>query len=581
MPPRPVRSVLLVWASLSLVPFCVAAAERVTVTVLATSDLHGHIYPFDYYANQPANRGLAKIATLIKQVRKDKPETLLVDCGDTIEGSPLAQVHARHVRGKDPQAGPDPMMLVMNALEYDAMAVGNHEFNFGMDVLMKAMKDARFDWLSANVTPAATATEALGIRNKQYGNVYESLKDRTFTPMIVEDVKGVTVAIIGLTTPAVPNWERPEHIESYRFEPVVPALREWVKHAREVRKADVVIVAAHLGLERSLEDATPFQGQLPGENGVYQLAMAVPGIDAIIFGHTHQELSGRSVNGVILAQPKNWGQSLAKVDIVVERESKDAPWKVVEKNSHTLPVTDQTAADPEILAMAEAYHRAAMDYLEQPVAESKAVMETRLGRVQDTAAADLIHEVQLAAGKADVSMSAMYTTSLLLPAGAVKVRQLAALYPYENTLVVVEATGQMVKDALEHSARFYGGCDSLNPQTFGFNYDTAAGVTYKIDVTRPVGQRILDLQFKGAPLSPTQTLRVAINNYRKAGGGGYAMYRGAKVLWQSSTDIRQLMIDYYGEKKVMEGRVDHNWRVVPESCEKALATEAQRTQRDP
>ncbi len=558
-----------------------AAAERITVTVLATSDLHGYIHPFDYYANRPANHGLAKIATLVKQVRKEKPDALLVDCGDTIQGAPLADVHARQVRAKDPKAGPNPMMLAMNALEYNAMAVGNHEFNFGMDVLMKAMKDARFEWLSANVTPAATAVEALALRNKQYGNAYDSIKDRTFTPMLVEDVQGVTVAIIGLTTPAVPSWERPEHIEAYRFEPVVPALREWVKHAREVRKADVVIVAAHLGLERSLESAEPFLGQLPGENGVYQMAMAVPGIDAIVFGHTHQELAGKSVNGVILAQPKALGQSLAEVSIVVERASKEAPWKVVEKNSRTLPVTELTAADPEILAITETYHQAALDYLEQPVAQSKAVMDTRLGRVEDTAAADLIHEVQLAAGKADVSLSAMYTTGLLLPAGAVKVRQLAALYPYENTLGVVEATGQMLKDALEHSARFYGGCDSLNPQTFGFNYDTAAGVSYKIDVTKPAGDRIVDLRYKGAPLSPTQTLRLAMNNYRKAGGGGYTMLRDAKVLWQSSTDIRQLMIDHFSEKKVMDAVVDHNWQVVPETCEKALATEAQRAPRNP
>ena len=348
---------LVVWAALGMAGLA-QAPERVTVTILATSDLHGHIYPYDYYTGKPANLGLAKVATILKQIREKKPEALLVDCGDTIQGSPLVSVHAQQVAAHDPKAGPNPMMLAMNVMDYDGMVVGNHEFNYGPEVMLKAMKDAHFEWLSANVPPAVNATEALGMRNKAHSQVFDSLLDRTFEPLIVEDVHGVTVAIIGVTTPAVPSWERPENIEMYRFEPLVASLREWVRHAREIRKADVVIVAAHSGLERSLEDAQPFPSQIPGENAVYQIAMAVPGIDCIVYGHTHQELAGRRVNGVILAQPKFWGQSVAEMNIVVERASRTDPWKVVEKNSRVIPVTEKTEADAEILEMTEEIGRA-------------------------------------------------------------------------------------------------------------------------------------------------------------------------------------------------------------------------------
>ncbi len=491
-------------------------AERATVTIVATSDLHGHIFPLDYATNRPANLGLAKAATIIRQIRKEKPHALLIDCGDTIEGSPLAYLYARQLRAHDPQAGPNPMMLAMNDLDYDAMVVGNHEFNYGMDVMLKAKTEAQFEWLSANITPAATAEEAMAVRNKNYTGAAQSVEKRVFTPMIVEEVDGVSVAIIGLTTPAIPNWERPEHIETYRFEPPLAAAKEWITYAREVRHADVVILATHLGLERSLDNAQLFPGQLPGENAVYQLAQAAPGIDGIVFGHTHQELAGRSLNDVILVQPKFWGQSVAELELTVERDG-DGPWKVVGKKSRVIPVTDQVAANPEILRITESYQAAAQKYLDTPVMQSSKPIDAR----------EAMHEVQIAEAKADVSIAAPFGVNTI-PAGAVTVRQFAAIYPYENLLVAVEASGQMIKDALENAIAG----------------ETASGITYRADLTKPVGQRISDLRWHGAPLDPQQKLRVAVNSYRKA-----AIFRDAKVLWQSTEDIRQLMIGYYSAGK--------------------------------
>ncbi len=570
-----------------------AGAERTTLTVLATADLHGNIYPFDDYVNRPANRGLAKIAHLVGEIRRTKPNALLVDCGDTIEGSALEYAHQRAVRAQGAAAPPDPMMKVMNYLRYNAMVVGNHEFNFGLPVLFKAQREADFPWLAANITPAATEEEALALRKRQYGLAAERMGERTFEPMLLEEVNGVQVAVIGLTTPAIPYWELPEHIRGYRFEPASEAARFWVRHAREIRRADLVILAVHSGLERDPETGAPAPDQLPGENAVYQLAMGTRGVDAIVFGHTHRELPQLILNGVLLAQPKNWGQSLAELTFVLERENVreggNGRWKVVEKSSRTIPVTDATPADPQALALARSYHEAAQLYLDGPVATLRVPLDGALGRVMDTAALDAIHEVQLAAAKADVSLAPLFYPSVYIPKGPVTVRQLAALYIYYNTLVAVETSGRALKEALEHAARFYNqyrenGSGTapgplINPDVFGYNYDTAAGVTYRIDLTRPVGQRIVDLRFRGRPLEPGRKLRLALSSYRKSGGGGYAMFRNAPVLWQSSEDIRQLMIDHYTRKKVIEGRVDHNWEVVPEAARRALIGEAQKAVR--
>jgi 2',3'-cyclic-nucleotide 2'-phosphodiesterase/3'-nucleotidase len=554
--------------------------------------------PFDYYTNRPANRGLAKAATIIRKIRQDHPDALLVDCGDTIQGSPMEDLHSHAVqkysapqeagaeRGPDP--GPDPMIAAMNALDYDAMVVGNHEFNFGLDTMLRAKKEAEFPWLAANATAAANAQEAMAIHDRNFDAAYHSLEDRVLIPLIVNEINGVTVAVIGLTTPAVTSFEMPENIAAYRFESALESAREWVKYARQRRQADVVIIAAHMGLERGLDDPTPFPSQLPGENQIYEIAQKVPGIDAIIFGHTHQELAGKSINGVLLAQPKFWGQSVARLTITLERPEATGvdtpgPWKVVAKSSEVIPITGLVTSDPEIEAIGKPHHEAAQKYLDTPVAQNKTALETRFSRVMDTSALQAIHEVQLASGasgiKADVSLTAAFDTHLQIPAGPVTVRQLAALYPYENTLVIVEGTGQMLKDALEQSARYFltysGQPGSLiDRQVFGYNYDTASGAggnfAYKVDLSKPAGQRIVDMKWKGAPLDMQQKLRLAINSYRKAGGGGYTMFRDAKVAWQSPVDIRQLMIQHYRERKTIDPSAAESWTIVPEAARQAL-----------
>jgi 2',3'-cyclic-nucleotide 2'-phosphodiesterase / 3'-nucleotidase len=544
-----------------------ARAEQVSIALLATTDLHGNLYPYDYYTGRPAARGLARIATLVRQARTENPHTLLVDCGDTIQGSPLEYVYQTFVQtGRAPLnlswpdglPAADPMMLAMNRLGYDAMAVGNHEFNFGLKNLHKARSDAKFPWLSANVT---------------------SGRNNPFEPYVVRTIAGVKIAIVGITTPAVPSWEKPENLGDFRFEHPVAALKRILPILRQRENPDLVVVAAHSGLGRDLATGSAVIAD-SGADVVYRIATEIPGIDAIVFGHSHQELAEHRLGNVLLAQPRNWGMSLARMEFTLERET-GGRWSVREKKSGVMRVTAETAADPEILEIARPYHEMAERYLNTNVAESAAALDGRLGRVEDHALVDLIHAVQLHYAQADVSFASMFQPRVQVPKGSVTVRQIAGLYVYENHLYAVEGTGRMVKEALENSARYFLSCQGdgcaqaplINPKVFGFNFDTAQGVSYEVDLTRPEGSRIVNLRYKGAPLAPERKLRIAINNYRAAGSAGFSMFTGAKILWRSAEDIRDLMIRYYTGKQLAL-TPDDNWRIVPDQARQNLARQA-------
>jgi 2',3'-cyclic-nucleotide 2'-phosphodiesterase/3'-nucleotidase len=530
-----------------------ASAGQVVITVLATTDLHGNLYPVDYGTGRPANRGLAKVATLIRAAEAENPNHILIDCGDTIQGSPLEYVYQSAVRSGTSTAAHDPMMLAMNRLGYAAMAVGNHEYNFGRKNFDRARSDAAFPWLSANTAVAAGG------------------KERPFAPYVVKTVAGVKIAIIGITTPAVPTWEKPENLGSYRFLDPIDAVRKSLAKLRAAEHPDLVLVASHSGI-----------GEDHYENVVNDLAAAVPQLDAILFGHTHSQLEGRDIAGVLVVQPKNWGISLARIDFTLEREGA-GPWKLTGRKSRLIPVTDQTAAAADILEIGKPYHEAAERYLSSPVAESARDLSSALGRVEDTAVVDAIQQVQLFYAKADVAFTALFNKNVHIPKGPVTVRQIAALYPYDNELYAIEGDGRIVKDALENAARYFLSCTGArcaeapltNREVMDFNYDMAEGVEYEIDLTRPEGDRIRNLRWKGRPLAPDQKLRIAINNYRAAGSAGYSMFRGAKIVWKSQDEIRDLIVRYYTERKTLPAVPTNNWRVVPDAARATLVKQAE------
>jgi 2',3'-cyclic-nucleotide 2'-phosphodiesterase (5'-nucleotidase family) len=526
----------------------IARTAELKITLLATTDLHGNLFPYDYYTAHPAERGLAKIATLIQTARAENPNNLLIDCGDTIQGTPMEAVYQE--KG-GPGLNHDPMMLAMNAIGYDAMVVGNHEFNFGLKNLAKARADAHFPWISSNiaVTPDTTV--------------------QAFAPYFLKTIAGVKIAVIGVTTPMIPAWEAEEHYRGYRFESGVDAVRRAIAELHEREHPDIVIVAAHSGLDGDAR-----------ENMVREIATEVPGIDAIVFGHSHQQLASLQIGDVLLMQPKNWGISLGRMDFVLQPKETSG-WKIVSKSSRLVAVTRETAADPKILEIGRPYHELAERYLSTAVAEAPVSLDSRLARVEDTALIDAIQEVQLFYSKADVSFASSFNSRVSVSQGPVTIRQIAALYVYENQLYVVQGTGKIVRAALENSARYYNSCASdcthgplINPHVIGYNYDMAQGVDYEIDLTQAAGQRIRNLRWHGKPLDDNQPLRIAVNNYRAGGSAGYSMFRDATIVWRSPDEIRDLVIQYYTEHKTLPAHPDNNWRVVPEPALRTLEREA-------
>ena len=543
--------VLITWLTLvitlSITAFSQTApdgAARVQITILGTTDLHGNLDPIDYYTNKPDNRGLAKVATLIKGVRREQPNVVLIDSGDTIQGSPLESLHAR--KNNQP---PDPMMLAMNSLKYDAMAVGNHEYNFGLKVLEKARSEAQFPWLSANTYDSAT------------GKTH-------YKPYLVKEVSGVKIGILGLTTPGIPNWDNAQNFAGLEFhEPLVEA-QKWVPILRQQEKVDVVVIAMHMGLEEDLRTGEPNPSQVLHENEAIAIAKEVPGVDLIFMGHTHREVPSLFINGVLLTQANYWGRHLARVDVYLEKLGTGG-WRIFAKSARTIPTDDKVQPDPEIVKLVEPYDKETQAWLGRVIGDSSAELTAKEARFRDTAILDVIQKVQLEAGKADVSMVASFNLDARIAKGPVTVRAIAGLYVYENTLVVLEVTGQQLKEALEHSAKYFKPyvagkslAELVNDKIPAYNFDIAEGVTYDLDISKPIGERIQNLKFHGQPLKPDQKLRLATNNYRVNGGGGYTMYKDAPVVYRSSEEIRELIIDWVEKHKTIPVEPNNTWRIV-------------------
>lgn len=539
----------------------VSEAEPVTITLLSTTDSHGHLLAWDELTKRPTNEGLAKIATLVRQVRAEEPNTLLLDCGDTTEGTPLAYYFAV----KD-TAARNPEMAVFNAMGYDAMAVGNHEFNFGEEEMWKAKSEAYFPWLAANLKETYTS----GVKYIQ--------------PYVIKKVAGVRVGIVGFVTPGVVRWEMPEHYAGYAFEPIVEAARRVIPEVRA--KSDLVVAIVHSGLDRNPLTGQEFSGEeMRGENAAWELAEQVPGIDVMFYGHTHQEMPRLAVNGVLMAQAKNWGGSLARADVELRKDAA-GKWRLVSKTSTTIHPTAQTAEDPAIVSIIRPYEKKVEAYLNTPIARATQDMSGELARYEDEPLVDAIQRAQMEFAHADVSLATMFIPGTRVAAGTVTIRDAFAVYPYENTLYAVEMTGAQLKDALEHAASFYPAWPAPEGKRMrlpGYNADSAEGVSYEMDLTKPEGSRIVDLEFHGKPLAPSQRLRVAVNNYRYTGGGGYSVFSdgastfsGTKLLpvaYRSNQEIRELLIAYLRKVKTIPA-ADENWRIVPEAARKAIEAQA-------
>jgi 2',3'-cyclic-nucleotide 2'-phosphodiesterase (5'-nucleotidase family) len=429
------------------------------------------------------------------------------------------------------------------------MTVGNHEYNFGLKVLEKAREEATFPWLSANTYDIKTSRPH-------------------YKPYIVKQFGGIKVGILGLTTPGIPNWDNPPNYAGLEFHDPVSEAKKWVPVMHATEKVDLVVIAMHMGLGEDLRTGEVSPGQVPHENEAVSIAREVPGIDLIFMGHTHRDVPSLYLNGVLLTQAGYWGKHLARADVYLENSP--SGWRVYAKSARTIQVDDKVEPDQEIVKLAGPYDRETQAWLNRTIGESSMELTARQARFRDTAILDLIQKVQLEAGKADVSMVANFNPAARIAKGPVSVRDIAGLYVYENTLVVLEVTGQQLKDALEHAAKYFRAyepgktpADLVDEKIPAYNFDIAEGVTYELDISKPLGQRIQDLRYGGQPVKPTQRFRLATNNYRVNGGGGYTMYKGAPVVYRSSEEIRELIIDWVERHKTLPTEATNNWRIVP------------------
>ncbi len=499
--------------------------------MLETSDVHGRLLPWDYARAKAEDVGLGRIATRIAAIRKESPHVLLLDGGDTIQGTPIEYLQARRPAGR-----PDAMAAAMSALHYDAMAVGNHEFNYGLAVLRKAERDSSFPWLSAN-TRNADGTAA-------------------FPEYLIRDVGGVRVGVLGLTTPNIPSWEPEANRPGLSWEDPVVTARRLVPILRREKGCDLVVVLFHSGLE--VDPKTNAPNGSDAENRVVALAKGVQGIDLILTGHTHRKLPLTRVEGVPVIQPGRYGEVLARVDITLERRGEG--YAVRSVTGELLPSDQSIPVDPAIARLAAPYHEEAVAYMEETVVEASAPFPAERARLEDTPLLDLINDVQREATGADLSL-----TSLLpgghyqgLPAGPIRVRDLYGLYPYENQLVVVEIDGAKLKAVLERAAEFFGSATwdaerkrlvlAPNEKMIPYNFDALEGASYRIDPTAPPGGRIKDLLFRGRPVRSEDRFTLAVNAYRAQGAGGYAALKGAKVVRVFPTEIRDILIERLRER---------------------------------
>ncbi|MEU9327574.1 5'-nucleotidase C-terminal domain-containing protein [Streptomyces canus] len=545
-------------------------------SVLGTTDLHSHVFDWDYYLDKAYSDskgnsvGVARVATLIKQQRAAKGEehVLLVDAGDIIQGTSLAYYFARVQPITDKGAPKHPMAVAMNYMRYDAAALGNHEFNYGIEVLRKFESQCRFPLLGANALDAKTLKPAF--------------QPYTVKRICVPGAPDIKVGILGLTNPGIALWDKDNVSGKMVFPGLVEQAKKYVPRLRALG-CDVVFLTDHSGLDGS----SSYGDELPYvENASNLVAQQVPGIDAILVGHTHVEVPSYTVKNeetgedVLLSEPYCWGYRLSVFDF--ELELVRGQWKVTSKTAQTLN-PNTVDEDPEIKKLLEADHELVVKYVNTPVGTCTEDLSAADSCWKDVPIMDFIHQVQMDTVKAGlstadaalplISVAAPFSRTADIPAGSVTIKDIAGLYIYDNTLYGKKLTGAQLKDYLEYAAKYYyqvaagtkvDTATLTNANSFwDYMYDTAAGVSYDIDIAQAEGSRIKNLSYNGTSVTDDQVFVVAVNNYRANGGSGYPHIAAADIAYSSTNEIRQLMIDYVTSKATLDPKdfAVTNWQL--------------------
>jgi 2',3'-cyclic-nucleotide 2'-phosphodiesterase/3'-nucleotidase len=527
----------------------VEVGGELRLTLLGTTDVHGQLLPYEYSTGGESRGSLAQVATLVDSIRRVDRAVLLFDSGDLLQGTPLDEHQASE--GMDDV---HPVIAAMNLLRYDASAIGNHEFNYGLPFMESALAGARFPFLAANIR--AEGTDSL-----------------PFRPYTLLEVEGVRVGVMGFTTPGVAIWDR-AHVEGrLQFDDIVETARRLVPQVREAG-AEVLVAIAHSGLGPGSSYGSV--AGAPEENALEQLATQVPEIDVIFGGHTAESIDGLRIGRTLILHAGVRANHLAVAHLQVRRTPDG--FRVVSSSGRVLPTGDATASETLVEAVRPAHERT-LAWLDVPIGYTPDRWSAATGRIEDTPIADLISAVQTELTGADLSSTAIFSLQGEFGPGPITRGDILQLYVYPNTLRAVSIGGADLLAYLERSAAYYGvypEADPINDSIRGYNYDMVNGVEYTLDLSRPRGDRVRGLRYRGRPVVDSDTFTLALNNYRQSGGGGFEMLARLPVTYLDEVDIANRIIEFVRRRDTLRiaDVFEPNWGLSPEAALERLRSVA-------